>query len=483
MQIHSACLARFSAVRSALFRVRRSSLRKADGYHAFVFPRSSYPAAGWKNAEPSDTVFKGAWWRLYGDSLLDSLENRVAVSNQTIAAASAQYRQARALVRAAVSGYFPVIGAQVSSIDQKQSSNTGSPLGTPAKPSSYSSPSYTNDIVNGAVSWEPDIWGKVTKSVEASRASAQATAADLAALVLSVRAQVAQDYFAVRVLDIQKRLLDSTVADYQNFLDLTNIRSRGGIASSIDVALAQTQLSTAKAQDIDLSIQRRQLEHAVATFVGVPASQFTITPDTAFSARPPVVPLGVPSALLERRPDIAAAERIVAAANAQIGVARTAWFPSLTLTGGAGVESSQLVNLFINPVSVLWSFGGSVAQTIFNGGQRLAQVQSARAAYEATVGTYRATVLTAFEETEDYLSSTRILQEESAAQDTAVTASQLSVSLTLDRYKQGIASAIDVINTSTILLANRKAAIGILGNRLSTSVQLIKALGGGWDLK
>ena len=428
------------------------------------FREAAVPGAGWKKAEPADTVFKGAWWELYGDSLLDSFESRLAVSNQSIAAAAAQYRQARALVRSAASGYFPVIGGQASYLKQQ------------VQPGSRQDSGFT---LEGTVSWEPDIWGKVTKSVQASRASAQATAAQLAAVVLSMRTQLAQDYFALRILDVQKHLLDSTVADYRSFLDLTNIRAGGGIASSADVALAKTQLATAQAQAIDLGVQRGLLEHAVATLLGIPASQFSIAPDAEFVGRVPLVPLDVPSALIERRPDIAAAEREVAAANAQIGVARTAWFPSITLSGDAG---NFWPSLSSGP-GLLWSLGGALAQTIFNGGQRLAQVQTARAAYEATVANYRGTVLSAFEEVEDYLSSLRILQDEAGAQDTAVSASRLSVELTLSRYKAGIASSIDVINTSTIYLSNRKTAIGILGNRLGASVLLIKALGGGWNAK
>ena len=434
-----------------------------------AFREATAPGAGWKLADPADTAFKGTWWRMYNDSLLNSLECRAVVSNQNIAASTAQYREACAMVKISRAGYFPTIDAQASYAKQRQQAIGGASSGARID---------TSILLQGTASWAPDIWGKVTQTVRANSAAAQASAADLAALTLSVQGTLAQDYFQIRVLDIEKRLLDSSTGEYRTFLDLTNNRRAGGIASDIDVAEARTQLEMARAQAIDLGVQRSQLEHAVATLLGIPASQFTIDPDTTFTGRLPLVPLAVPSALLERRPDIAASERTVAAANAQIGVARTAWFPDLTLNASGGWESSKFTDWFN-----IWSFGGSLAEAIFEGGLRKAQIESARAAYEATVANYRQTVLTAFQQVEDNLAALRILQEEAIVQDSAVAAAAQSTALTVNRYKQGIASALDVINTSTIWLSDRKAAITVLGNRLAAQVALIEAMGGGWETK
>ncbi len=439
-------------------------------------PSAYKELSGWKQAEPADTLVKGGWWRAFNDPLLDTLEGQVAVSNQTIAAAEAQYRQARALVKSSRAGYFPTVSAQGSSSRAKESQNAG----TLSRSEAATPPPFTDNLLQGDVAWEPDIWGRVRRTVESSRAGAQASAADLAAICLSSQAELAQDYFALRIADIQERLLDSSVAIYSKFFNLTQLRDEQGIASQADVLAAQTQLASAQAQLIDIGVQRSQLEHAVATLIGEPASFFAIDPVDTLPMRIVAVPPALPSTLLERRPDVAAAERAVAAANAQIGVAKAAYYPNLTLSGTGGYESSDFSNLLSWP-SRMWSLGGALAENLFTGGQRIAQVEAAKAAYDAQVATYRQTVLSAFEEVEDNLAALRILGEEEVAQDAAVKAASRSSTITLDRYKQGVASALDVINTQTIELENKRSAVTVLGNRLSASVLLIKAIGGGWD--
>jgi NodT family efflux transporter outer membrane factor (OMF) lipoprotein len=340
-------------------------------------------------------------------------------------------------------------------------------------------PLIADYLLEGNVAWEPDLWGRVRRTVESSRATAQATAADLAAICLSTQAALAQDYFALRVADIQKRLLDSTVDIYKKFLNLTKLRDEQGIASQADIVVAQTQLSSAQAQQIDVGIQRSQLEHAAATLIGQPAALFAIEQDT-LPIRIVATPPSLPSTLLERRPDVAAAERNVAAANAQIGVAKAAYYPDITLSASGGYESSDLSNWLTWP-SRLWSLGGGLTQTLFTGGLRGAQVEAAKAAYDAQVATYRQTVLSAFENVEDNLAALRILEQEAVAQDEAVSASIRSTAIEIDQYKQGIASALNVITTQTIELTNKETSVAILGKRISASVQLIEALGGGWN--
>jgi NodT family efflux transporter outer membrane factor (OMF) lipoprotein len=439
-------------------------------------PSSFKELSGWKQAEPADTLVKGGWWRAFGDPLLDTLEGQVAISNQTIAAAEAQYRQAKALVKSARAGYFPTVSAQGSSTRQLQSQNAG----TPGRSVAAALPPFTDNLLQGNVAWEPDVWGRVRRTVESNRATAQASAADLAAVCLSTQAELAQDYFALRIADVQKRLLDSTVSIYTKFLNLTQLRDEQGIASQADVLAARTQLASTQAQLIDVGVQRSQLEHAIATLTGKPASFFAIEPVDTLPMRVVAVPPSLPSTLLERRPDVAAAERTVAAANAQIGVAKAAYYPNITLSGSGGYESSELSNLLSWP-SRLWSLGGAFTENLFTGGLRRAQVEAASAAYDVQVATYRQTVLSAFEDVEDNLAALRILGQEAVVQKEAVTAAKRSSAITLDRYQQGIASALDVINTQTIELTNKRGAVTVLGNQMSASVLLIKAIGGGWS--
>ncbi len=435
----------------------------------YVRPTAETPAAyketeGWKVAQPADEEIKGSWWEVFGDLQLNALEEQVNISNQNIAAAEAQFRQARALVQAARALFFPTVSAGASFTRSRSSAGTTS-----------------NYLLTGDAVWEPDIWGKVRRTVEASEAGAQASAADLEAIRLSSGAELAQDYFQLRALDAQKQLLDRTVIAFQKTLDLTKNRYASGVASRADVLQAETQLKTTQAQAIDVGVQRAQLEHAIALLVGKPASVFSIAATPLSGTVPPPIPVGVPSELLERRPDIAAAERLVASANAQIGVAESAFYPTVTLSASGGFEASSLSKWLTWP-SRFWSVGSSVAEIIFEGGLRKAQVEGARAAYDATVASYRQTVLTAFQEVEDNLAALRILEDEARAQDDAVKASQQSVTVTLNQYKSGVASYLNVLVAQTAELSNERTAIDILGRRMTAGVLLIKALGGGWNV-
>ena len=440
-----------------------------------VVPPAFKESEDWKTAQPRDSMLRGPWWNIFSDPHLDTLEKQVAISNQTLAAAEAQYRQARAVVRASRAGYFPTITAQ-SSFTHTQRSAT---LGKSGVVLRAIASTFSDYLLDGTASWVPDIWGKVRRLVEANRALAQASAADLASATLSAQGQLAQDYFQVRILDAQKRILDSAVTAYQRFLTLTEARYTSGVASLAEVAQAQTQLKTTEARAIDVGVQRSQSEHAVAILIGKPPALFSI-PAAPLTPRVPLLPPGVPSEILERRPDVAAAERRIAAANAEIGVARTAYFPNVTLTGDGGFESGALAKWFTFP-SLMWSLGASAIGTIFDGGLLGAQLDQAKAAYQGSVATYRQTVLTAFQEVEDNLAALRILGEEAQAQDEAVTASRQSVALTIDQFTQGTVSALDVITTQTTELTNQETAVGLLGSRISAAVLLIEALGGGWD--
>ena len=443
----------------------------------YVRPRTVIPPAykemeGWKVAQPKDHLIRGAWWEIFNDHQLDALEEQVNISNQNVVVAEAQYRQARALVQAARSSYYPkvTIGA---SLTRSRSSSTLS-QGRVTSGSTTSDYSLPIDV-----SWEANVWGRIRRTVEATQAGAQASAGDLEAIRLSAQAELAQDYFQLRLLDAQRQLLDTTVIAYRKFLELTKNRYTSGVASKADVLQAETQLKTIQAQAIDIGLQRAQLEHAIALLLGKPASIFSI-PVSPLTTVPPTIPVGVPSELLERRPDIAAAERRVASANAQIGVAEAAYYPSLTLGASAGFEASNLSKWLTWP-SRFWSVGPSVSETLFDGGLRRAQTDQTRAAYDANVASYRESVLTGFKEVEDNLAALRILEEEAQVQDEAVKAAQESVTLTTNQYKAGTVSYLNVIVAQTIALNNERTALDILGRRMTASVLLVKALGGGWN--
>jgi NodT family efflux transporter outer membrane factor (OMF) lipoprotein len=443
----------------------------------YVRPKAEVPAAykemeGWKKAQPGDNITQGKWWEIFNDPALNALEEKVDISNQNIAASEAQFRQALAAVRAARSGYFPTATADASFTRSRRPIGAGGTLRTGSTTSDF-------QLIGGAT-WEPDLWGKIRRTVEAGEAGAQASAADLEAVRLSIRATLAQDYFQLRTLDAQKQLLDETVIAFEKSLELTKNRYASGVASRADVLQAETQLMTTQAQAIDVGVQRSQTEHAIALLIGKPASTFSSTVAPLTSAPPPI-PVGLPSELLERRPDIAAAERLVAAANAQIGVAKAAYYPTLTLMASGGFEGSRLSNWLSWP-SRLWSIGSAIAETVFDAGLRRALTDEARAAYDATIASYRQTVLTAFQEVEDNLAALRILEEESQAQNEAVISAQQSLAVTTNQYKAGTVSYLNVIVAQTTELNNERVAVDILGRRMVASALLIKALGGGWSI-
>lgn len=445
----------------------------------YVRPVADKPVAykeieGWKTAQPRDQELRSQWWEAFNDLVLNTMMAQVNISNQNLAQAAAQFRQARALVQSARAGYMPSISAGAA-ITRSQSSSgfisQNQNLTARGPSTSYS--------VSLDVAWELDLWGRVRRTVEANEAGAQASAGDLAALRLSIQAQLAQDYFQLRALDTQKKLFDDTLAAYQRSLKLTQNQYAVGVAAKADVIQAQTQLKTTQAQALDIGVQRAQLEHAIALLLGKPASDYSL-PQAALTALPPAIPSGVPSALLERRPDIAAAERRVNAANAQIGVAEAAYYPSLTLSPSAGYQSSSFSNWLLLP-SRFWSVGPALAQTLFDGGLRRAQTDQAIATYDASVAAYRQTVLTGFQEVEDNLAALRILEQEAAVQDDALRDARQSVELTINQYKAGIVSYLNVVTVQATALASERSAVDIQNRRLAASVLLIKALGGGWN--
>jgi NodT family efflux transporter outer membrane factor (OMF) lipoprotein len=437
-----------------------------------VVPPPDLPGGGWKQVTPNDSTIRANWWEIYQDPQLDKLEQQVAVSNQTLKASYEQYMQARAAIQFYRSQYYPTVQVGPSATRERQSQNR--PLYLPGSKSTY------NDLfLQGQVSWEPDLWGNIRRAVESQRATTQATAADLANVDLSLRSELALDYFELRGLDTQQRLLDNTVQQYEQYLDLTKTRFTGGVATDSDVALAQTQLDQTRAQAIDVGVARAQFEHAIATLTGVPASSFSL----AFAPLDlplPQVPVGVPSQLLERRPDVAAAERRANAANAQIGIAIAAYYPTINITGTGGFESKNAGTLIQGP-SALWSLGGSAVELLFDAGRRHAITEEARHGYEINVANYRETVLQAFQEVEDNLSGVRILNSESAAQQRAVDSARRSLDISTNRYKGGVTTYLEVITAQATQLSNERTAADITTRQFAASVQLVKALGGGWD--
>lgn len=430
--------------------------------------------AGWKEAQPSDGPIRGKWWEVYNDPQLNELEEQVAVSNQNVHAAEAQFRQARAAIRVARAGLYPTIGASPSVSAVRTPSNFAG--GGQVASSSNVRGSYNLPF---SLSYEPDIWGSIHKSIAASSAQAQVSAADLANVKLLYQSEVALDYFDLHGIDGDRDLLTTTVKSYEDYLELTRNRYASGVASMADVAQAQTQLETVRAQLVDLGVQRAQFEHAIAILTGKPPAGFSIPP-APIRIMPPPLPTGVPSALLERRPDIAASERLVAAANEQIGISQAAFYPNLTLSAGGGSETSHILQWFTWP-SRFWSVGPGLAQTLFDAGRRRAQVSVAEAAYDATVAGYRQTVLTAFQQVEDNLAALRILAEEAEVQARAVAAAQESLTISTAQYKGGVVSYLQVITAQTTALQNQRTAVDILTRRMAASVSLIQALGGGWD--
>lgn len=440
-------------------------------------PEAAAPAqykelAGWREAQPRDAVPRGPWWTLFEDAELDALMKRVELSNQSIRAAEARVREARAVADQARAGLFPTLGAGASATRSKS-------------PSLANAPSLARGAVNTFnaslnAGWELDIWGKVRRSIESGEASWQASAGDLEAARLSVRASLAQNYFALRVAAGTQKLLEDTVAAYQRSLELTRNRYAAGVVARVDVVQAEVQLKSAQAQLVDIGVDRAQLEHAVALLLGVAPAEFSLAPAPITDMKMPAIPIGMPSQLLERRPDIAAAERGMAAANAQIGVAKAAYFPTLTLSGVTGFRGSSTSTLFSVP-SRLWSLGATASQPLFDGGLRRAVTAEKAAAYDAEVANYRQTVLTGFQEVEDNLAALRILEEEAQIQDEVVRGARHALELTVNQYQAGVVSYLNVIAAQATALTNERAAAAILGRRLTAATALIKALGGGWS--
>jgi len=435
---------------------------------------SAYKEVGdWKPAQPNDQNLGGNWWTIFQDPQLDSLEQQINVGNQNLKAAEAQFRQARAALRYNRADYYPTVTAGASASRQRISGRRPPPT------SIFDGITYNDFVLPFSVSYQADVWGRIRKNVESYREQAQASAADLATVNLSMHADLAIDYFQARSLDAEEQLLNSTVKQYEQALELNQSRFAGGIASEVEVEQAKTQLQTTRAAAIDVGVLRAQYEHAVAILIGKPPAEFSLPP-LPLTAPPPHVPVSVPSELLERRPDIAAAERRVASANAQIGVARSAYYPLINLTGSGGFESSAITTLLNGP-SGLWSIGLSAVGTIFDGGRRRALNDQARAGYDFQVAAYRENVLTGFQQVEDNLAAVRILENEANVQDEAVAAARRSLDLSTTRYKGGVTSYLEVITAQSAALSDEVTAVNILGRRMASTVLLIQALGGGWD--
>jgi NodT family efflux transporter outer membrane factor (OMF) lipoprotein len=443
---------------------------------------------GWKVAQPKDDALRGKWWEIFGDEKLNALEEQITVSNQSIAAAAAGFLSARALVRQARSQYYPTVAANPAiSYDRIPITSIGS-SGSSSGSGSGSSSGSSNSFLTGTfaeyalpfdATWQPDLWGRVRNMVRANVAAAQASAADLVNVRLTVEAEVAQDYFQLRSQDALKELFDETIAAYKDSLDLTNQLYNAGLIGNEAVAQAETQLDSTEAQETNLGILRAQYEHAIAMLVGQPASTFSIAAET-FKPNPPAIPIGVPADLLERRPDIAMNERLMAQANAQIGVAKAAYYPNVTLSAAAGFENISITSWFTWP-SRFWALGPSLAETIFDAGLRNATMQQYRSQYDQTVANYRQSVLTGFQQVEDSLAELRILSKEVDQQDAAVQAANRSLQTANQLYKAGIDPYLDVITAQTALLTNRQTGVVLRTQQMTASVQLIEALGGGWN--
>jgi NodT family efflux transporter outer membrane factor (OMF) lipoprotein len=427
----------------------------------------------WKPAQPNDQNLGGEWWKVFQDPQLDALELQVNVSNQNLKAAEAQFRQARATLRYYRADYYPTVTAGLSATRTHNSANR------PPQNSIFNGVTFNDFVLPFDVSYQADVWGRIRKNVESYREQAQASAADLATVNLSMHADLAVDYFQARSLDAEEQLLNTTVKQYEQALELTESRFQGGIASEVEVEQAKTILQTTRAATIDVGVLRAQYEHAVAILIGKPPAEFSLPP-LPLNAPPPHVPISVPSELLERRPDIAAAERRVAAANARIGVAKSAYYPVLNLGASGGFESSAITTLLTGPAG-LWSIGLSALGTVFDGGRRRSLNDQARAAYDYQVAAYRESVLNGFQQVEDNLAAVRILENEAKVQDEAVVAAQHSLDLSVTRYKGGVTSYLEVITAQNAALADEVTQVNILGRRMASTVLLIQALGGGWD--
>lgn len=436
-------------------------------------PPPNPPDGSWKQAQPSDAQLKGNWWELYNDPQLNALEEKIEVSNQTLKAAMEQYFEAREQIRIARSSHFPTLSAGPSAMRTSESRNQ------PNTVRGVTNYQYNTFTLEGQASWEPDLWGEVRRTVEEARANEQASAADLANVALSLQAELATDYFEMHGLDTQQALLDHTVKADADYLSLTQVRFKGGVATDVEVAQAETQLETVKAQAVDIGVARAQYEHAIAALIGQPASTCSLSP-APLTLQLPAIPVGLPSQLLERRPDIAAAERRADAANAQIGIAIAAYYPNVQLGATGGFESGN-PGTWIQGPSALWSLGGSAIETLFDGGRRHAITAQARDSYEAQAANYRQSILNAFQEVEDNLAALRILNDEAQTQAAAVDAARRSLQISTNRYRGGVTTYLEVLTAQTTQLANERTQDDITTRQFAASVQLIEALGGGWD--
>lgn len=446
---------------------------KEGGSSGAVVPPPNPSGGSWKPASPSDGMLRGKWWEIYQDPQLNALEDQIAPQNQNLRAALEAYRSARDQVRVARADYYPTLSVSPAASRDKVSSHR------PLVPAG-SATQYSDFQLEGQASWEPDFWGRVRRNVEATSATAQASAADMANLDLILHAELALDYFELRGLDSDARLLQSTVADFQHQLELNQQLVKGGIATEVVVAQALTQLETTRAQLVDIEQARNQFEHAIATLVNKEARDVSLAP-APLDLSLPKVPVGVTSQLVERRPDIASAERRTAAANAQIGIAISAFYPNVVLGGGGGFESTNIGTLIQGPSS-LWSLGAQATELLFDAGRRHAITDQARHNYEAQAATYRATVLGAFNEVEDRLSDLRVLEQEATTEHRAVDAAQHSLDLSNQRYKGGATSYLEVLIAESTLLTNQRTSTDLQTREFVASVGLVRALGGGWDV-
>ena len=427
----------------------------------------------WKTAQPNDQNLGGNWWEIFQDPQLNALEQQINVSNQNLKAAVAQYQQSRAALRYARADYYPTVTAAPSAARERYSDNR------PPQRSNLGGITFNDFAVPVNFSYQVNAWGRVSRNVESYREQAQASAADLAVVNLSMHAALAIDYFAARSLDAEEKLLKDTVAQYEQAFQLNEDRYQGGLASEVEVEQARTILETTRAQMVDVGVARAQYEHAAAVLVGKVPADFSLPP-LPLTAPPPSIPVGVPSTLLERRPDIAGAERRVASANAQVGLAKTAYYPLLNILGSGGFESGSITTLLQGP-SALWAVGSSAVVTLFDVGRRRAVNDQAKAGYDSSVASYRETVLAAFQQVEDNLAALRILEQEAGVQATAVEAAERSLNLSNTRYEGGVTSYLEVITAQNAALADEVTAVNILGRRMANAVLLIEALGGGWD--
>jgi NodT family efflux transporter outer membrane factor (OMF) lipoprotein len=425
---------------------------------------------GWKTAQPQDSSIRGNWWEIFGDSQLNQLEEKIAPGSFSLKAAQSSFEQARTLIRINRSNLYPTVSIGPNITRNRVSSNN------PLRLEGFGYGLFDFPI---SASWDADFFGRIRRSITAAREDAQASAADLENMKLELQTELAVDYFEARALDAQKQILDNNVTAYEKALQLTRNRFEGGVASKAEVAQAQTQLNQTQAEDIEVGVARAQFEHAIAVLMGQVPEGFHLAPHP-LQDEPPAIPVGVPSQLLERRPDIASAERQMAAANEQIGIAKAAFFPDLVISATGGLQAGSIVNWFTWP-SRYWAAGPQILQTVFDAGRRRAQLESAQAVYDVTVADYRQLSLTAFQEVEDNLSTLRILETEQAKQHEAVEAAQNSEQLSLNRYKGGLVTYLEVITAQTIALTNERTEMDLLRRRMDASVQLIRALGGGWD--